>query len=114
MRGVGSADGAAGDVGHRVGDKLPVLCSEWDRRLAGAGKVLMDGLEHLVRNFVIEYDVRATKDPAGGDAAKSAGELNGCRGDRSLANTDGDHFPGVPLFMLRLQLPGGGGHGAGD
>src|SRR4051812_7832937 len=86
MRDVGSADGAAGDVGHRVRDELPVLGGNGDCGFAGTGKVLVNGLEHLGGDFVIENNVGATKDAAGGDAAQRAGELNGCCGDGSLAD----------------------------
>ena len=50
----------------------------------------------------------------GGDAAEGAGELDRSGGDGALADADGDDLAGVPLLMLRLQLPCGRGHGAGD
>ena len=61
-----------------------------------------------------EDDVGTMHNSAGGDAAESAGELDGRGGDGALADADGDDFAGVPLLVLGLELPGGGGHGAGD
>ena len=46
---------------------LPVLRSEGDGGVAGAGEVFVDGLEHLWRDFVGEDDMGATEDAAGGD-----------------------------------------------
>ncbi len=110
----GRSGAGGGGRGHGFGDGLPVGGRNGDDAIAGAGVGLVDGLEHLRWNFVGKDDVRALEGPAGGDSAERAGELQGRDGDGALADADRDHLAGVPLLMLRLELPGGGGHGAGD
>jgi hypothetical protein len=110
----GGGTGGTKHGGHAVGDGLPVGGGERDRLLAGTGVGLLNGPLVLRRDLRREDKVRAVEDATGGDAPDSAGQLNGRRGDGSLPDADRDDFAGVPFFMLGLQLPGRGGHGAGD
>ena len=69
--------------------------------------------ELVGRKLVGEDDVRPLEHAAGGDAAERARQLHRRDLDGALADADRDRLARVPLVMLGLQLPLGGGHDAG-
>ena len=88
---------------------------EGDGLIAGAGEVLVDGLKHPrggTSSGKTTCGRRRTPPEAMPLSARAS--CMGVDGDGSLADADGDDLACVPLLMLGLQLPGGGGHGAGD
>ena len=106
----GRADRTAGDAGHRVGNELPVLGRQWMVASPEPGK-FRGWPEHLGWNFVGKDDVRALQDSLFA-IPLSVVRLMGvavtapvrCRLRWS---------PGVPLFVLGLELPECGRHVAG-
>src|SRR6202012_535347 len=71
------------------------------------------GGELLGRELVRKDEMRTAKHTAGSDAAESARHLERRDFAGALSNARGDGLPGVPLVMLRFELPLFAGHDAG-